>query len=89
MHSVTRKLLGESLREVGILVLVFVPLDMVLSNSDQYAYPLWMFWLRWMSMPHWIEMFFGSAGVSLIYYGLKVETEATLEGQDDVSNSTV
>jgi hypothetical protein len=89
-------LLGESLREIGVLVLVFVPLDMVLreNNPDANVNPRWMFWLQWLSMAHWIELFFGVAGIFLLYFGIKIETAATLEEregdrQNDVPDSGI
>jgi hypothetical protein len=84
VNHVHRRLLGESLREIGVLVLVFVPLDMLLRENapDSYLFPPWMFWLRWLSMAHWVELFFGMAGIFLLYYGIKIETDAILEEQE-------
>jgi hypothetical protein len=81
MNSTHRRLLGESLREIGVLVLVFVPLDMVLRehNFDPFIYPSWIFWLRWLSLPQWVELFFGVAGIVLLYYGIKIEAAASLD----------
>jgi hypothetical protein len=96
VNHIHRRLLGESLREIGVLILVFVPLDMVLRDHapDLFVYPSWVFWLQWLSMSQWVEVFFGVAGISLLYYGIKVETNATLEEQkedkqDVISNPTV
>lgn len=84
------------MREIGVLILVFVPLDMILrtDTSDSFVYPSWMFWLEWFSLSQWVEFFFGMAGIFLLYYGIKVEAKATLEDskgddQDDVPDSTV
>jgi hypothetical protein len=96
VNHIHRRLVGESLREIGVLVLVFVPLDMVLGQpiSDPFAYPHWIFWLRWVSMSQWVELFFGAAGIFLLYYGIKIEAKATEEAekgdsQDDVPDSGI
>jgi hypothetical protein len=94
MNRIHRRLLGESLREIGVLVLVFVPLDMVLHDrtADQYVYSHSMFWLRWLPLTLWVELFFAVAGITLLYFGIKIEANATLEGRegdlrDDISDS--
>ena len=96
MNHIHRRLLGESLREIGVLVLVFVPLDMVLRErtSEPFVYPPWMFWLRWLSISAWVELFFGAAGTFLLYYGIKIEARAIEEeqkgdNQDDIPDSSV
>jgi hypothetical protein len=33
-------------------------------------------------MAHWVELFFGMAGIFLLYYGIKIETDAILEEQE-------
>jgi hypothetical protein len=82
-----RRLLGESLREIGVLVLVFVPLDMVLrEHADSFIYPSWMFWLRWLSMAQWVELCLGAAGISLLYYGIKIEAKAAEEQEGGPEN---
>jgi len=95
VNHIHRRLLGESLREIGVLVLVFVPLDMLLREnvSGPVAHSSWMFWLRWLSMSHWVELFFGAAGIFLLYFGIKIEAKAIEEGQnggnqDDIPNVT-
>ena len=81
VNRIHRRLLGESLREIGVLVLVFVPLDMVLEGRTQpdSGYPHWMFWLRWLSAQHWVMLFFAVVGISLLYYGIKTEAESSIE----------
>jgi hypothetical protein len=79
-----------------VLVLVFVPLDMVLRehNSDTFVYPPSMFWLEWLSMSHSVELFFGAAGTFLLYYGIKIEAKAIEEerkgdNQDDIPDPSL
>jgi succinate dehydrogenase/fumarate reductase cytochrome b subunit len=83
MNAVQRRLLGESVREVGVLTLVFVPLDMLLESRlpEPAVYPLWLFWLRWMRLQHWIELVFAAIGVALLYFGIKIEAKAELENE--------
>jgi succinate dehydrogenase/fumarate reductase cytochrome b subunit len=73
--------LGESVREIGVLTLVFVPLDMLLEPriKDPAKYPDWMFWLHWLRLQHWIEILFAFVGIVLLYYGIKIEAKAHLE----------
>jgi succinate dehydrogenase/fumarate reductase cytochrome b subunit len=70
-------------REIGVLTLVFVPLDMLLEGRIQEpeVYPPWLFWLRWMRLQHWIELVFAVLGVALLYYGIKIEAKAELENE--------
>jgi hypothetical protein len=51
-----------------------------------------MFWLRWLPLTLWVELFFAVAGITLLYFGIKIEANATLEGRegdlrDDISDS--
>lgn len=73
--------MGESVREIGVLTLVFVPLDMLLEGRFQEppTYPDWMFWLHWLKLQHWIEILFALVGVVLLYYGIKIEAKAESE----------
>jgi hypothetical protein len=81
MNSTQRRLLGESVREIGVLTLVFVPLDMLLESRIQEpeTYPQWLFWLRWMRLQHWIELVFAVLGLGLLYFGIRIEAKAELE----------
>jgi hypothetical protein len=80
MNPVQRQLLGESVREIGVLTLVFVPLDMLLEGKiSNPETPNWVFWLHWMRLQHWIETLFAVVGVALLYYGIKIEARAQLE----------
>lgn len=49
------------------------------KNQDPYVYPTWMFWLQWLSLPHWIELLFAAIGISLLYYGIRIEEKGILE----------
>lgn len=83
VNPVQRRLLGESLREIGVLVFVFFPLDILLeSKTNVTAYPR-IFWLGWLSMQHWITIFFGVAGIALLYFGIKIEAKAISESGED------
>ena len=81
MNSTQKKLLGESVREIGVLTLVFVPLDMLLElkNQDALVYPAWMFWLQWLSLQHWVELLFAAVGILLLYYGIRIEEKGISE----------
>lgn len=81
MNRIHRRLLRESLREIGVLVLVFVPLDMVVEGRAQpdSDYPHWMFWLRWLSTQHWEMLFFAALGIILLCSGIKTEAESSIE----------
>lgn len=62
--------------------------------SDPFVYPPWMFWLRWLSMSQWVELFFGGAEIFFLYYGIKIEAKATEEeqkgdNQDDIPDFSV
>ena len=76
-----KRLLGESLKEIGVLVFVFVPLEMLLQSKGdlQIFYPGWMSWLHWLPLPRLLTLFFASAGIILLYYGTKIEDKATSE----------
>ncbi len=60
------ELWGESIRELGVLILVFVPLDIfveVMKDSKQQGYD-----------GHWdIITFFGILGFVLIVVGVEIE----------------
>jgi hypothetical protein len=81
VNPTQRKLLGESVREIGVLTLVFVPLDMLLEGriQDPPSYPDWMFWLGWLRLQHWVEILFAAVGIALLYYRIKIESRACLE----------
>jgi succinate dehydrogenase/fumarate reductase cytochrome b subunit len=68
-------------REIGVLTLVFVPLDMILESriQDSASYPSWMFWMCWLRRQEWIEILFAVLGIALLYYGIKIEAKAVSE----------
>jgi hypothetical protein len=75
------KLLGESIREIGVLILVFVPLDIWITpspkNSDP-VYPCWLAWAHILSVDHWRILLFAIGGLTVLYYGIKIESRATI-----------
>jgi hypothetical protein len=80
MRATQWRLLGESIREIGVLILVFVPLDVWISPSRQSAepdYPAWMSWMHALSPDHWRILAFGIGGLIVMYYGIKIEARAT------------
>jgi len=72
VDNVEQKLIGESLREIGVLVLVFIPLDVFFDPNAlrQATYPMWMHGLP---LKDWLMLFFGVIGFFLIYCGIKLE----------------
>src|SRR5271169_2122663 len=101
LDEVTRlvrtRLLGESLRECGVLVLIFAPLDILLEGRgtiDWHALCWGSFCISWR---HIALVFFAVAGIFLLYFGIKIEGEAELAlkelhergDQDDISDASV
>jgi hypothetical protein len=81
MNRVELKLLGESIREVGVLILVFVPLDIWITPNSRTAepvYPGWLTWARFLSVDHWRILLFAIGGLTVLYYGIKIESRATV-----------
>jgi hypothetical protein len=58
-----RMMFGESLREIGVLVFVFVPLNFILDKS----------------LSHWTVLLFTLMGIFLVLLGVKVESDAEKE----------
>jgi hypothetical protein len=86
MNPVQWKLLGESIREIGVLILVFVPLDIWITPSlktNEPAFPRFLAWARFLSVDHWRILLFAVGGLTVLYYGIKIESRATmaLDGQ--------
>ena len=75
MSSTQRRLLGESIREIGVLVLVFIPLNISFESKSlqELPYPEWMHFL---SLRNWGLIFFAISGVVLLVLGIKVESKA-------------
>ncbi len=76
------RLLGESMREVGVLVLVFVPLEVTFESKGTLSlrYPLWLHGtLNWLTPGRFAIVFFILVAVVMLYLGIKLETKATME----------
>jgi hypothetical protein len=74
-------LLGESVSEIGVLVLVFVPLEVIVGwhGEGALAYPPWMFWMRWLSPQHFVTVFFALSGILPLSFGIVIEARALNE----------
>jgi hypothetical protein len=64
------KPLGESMREVGVLVLIFVPLNAVFEFGGSG-------WLTTHRIS--IVLFFTAVAIAMSYLGIRLETEPTVE----------
>ena len=79
---VRTRLLGESLRECGVLVLIFAPLDILVEAKGTVDWRL-LCWLRvCISWQHISLVFFAVVGIFLLYYGIEIEGEAELALQE-------
>jgi hypothetical protein len=81
MNALERKLLGESAREIGVLILVFVPLDVWITprpNGREPSYPGWLAWAPLLSVDHWMTLLFTVGGLTMIYFGIKIESRSNL-----------
>jgi hypothetical protein len=77
-----RCLLGESVREIAVLVFVFVPLNMLLESKGdlKMLYPRWMSGVgQYLSPQHGITIFFALAGIALLHFGIRIESKARAE----------
>ena len=83
MDCTNRSLLGESVREIGVLVLVFVLLDVIVGwhALGALAYPPWMSWMRWWSPQHFVTVFFALSGNLPLSLGIVVEAKALREAK--------
>jgi hypothetical protein len=82
MSPVHWKLLGESIREIGVLILVFVPLDIWITPSPRANGPILPHWLEWagyLSADHWRILLFAVGGLTVLHYGIKIEARASIE----------
>jgi len=94
---VRTRLLGESLRECGVLVLIFAPLDILIEvrGTTDWRQLCWGFIC--ISWRHVALVFFAAVGIFLLYFGIRIEGEAELAlkelqekgGQDDISDASV
>ncbi|HEX4154513.1 MAG TPA: hypothetical protein VHY48_02755 [Acidobacteriaceae bacterium] len=76
-----KRLLGESLREIGVLLLVFVPLDGFLSQNRQAQSMIGSPHLLWLNRfgKNNIEItLFALIGIFLLVFGIYIEREAEL-----------
>jgi hypothetical protein len=90
MSCSSRKLLGESLREIGVLILVFVPLDTLLeSRGDTKAnYPQWMSVIPHLSAQHFLTLLFALSGLGLLILGIVIEVKASKEEKEEERRET-
>ena len=55
------KIVGESMREIGVLILIFVPLDLMLEWNQKivFRYPVWLHGrLSWLTPEtFWVPFF--------------------------------
>ena len=93
---VRTRLLGESLRECGVLVLIFAPLDILLEARGTLDWQQFCVGSFCMSWRHITLVFFAVVGIFLLYFGIRIESEAELVlkelkegGPDDISNGSV
>jgi hypothetical protein len=90
-----RCLLGESLREIGVLVLVFVPLDMLLRSRGDviYKYPDWVPGSGYIAPQNMTILFFLGLGIAMLYFGIEIEARASEQekggNQDAISTGGV
>ena len=93
---VRARLLGESLREFGVLVVIFAPLDILLEAKGTVAWSQLCWRYGCMSSRYVALVFFAVVGILLLYYGIRIEGEAELAlrevekgGHDDISDASV
>jgi len=75
---VRTRLLGESLREIGVLVLIFSPLDLLLESKGALDWPTFCWHHHCVSWRYIALVFFTVAGIFALYYGIRIETDAEL-----------
>ena len=82
LSSGHRRLLGESLREIGVLLIVFVPLDVSLrdpTKSQQMIDSYYLPWLDHVGKQTVLVYFFAVFGLILLVLGIKIERDAEVE----------
>lgn len=77
-----KRLLGESVREIGVLLLVFVPLDGLLRAAavgdpgpDNFSTP-WLGWLNCIGKSNCAIYSFATLGVAMLIFGISMEHKA-------------
>jgi hypothetical protein len=76
-----KRLLGESIREIGVLMLVFVPIDGYFRESKGPGRMIESHYLRWLNLigrNNFEIAFFAVFGIALLFTGIYVEREAEL-----------
>jgi hypothetical protein len=93
---VRARLLGESLRECGVLLLIFAPLDILLEAKGAVVWPQMCWGSICLSLRYVVLVFFALVGILLLYYGIRIEGEAELAlkelgkgGRNDISDAAV
>ena len=82
LSSGHRRLLGESLREIGVLLIVFVPLDVSLRDqgrSQQMIESHYLLWLNPVGKQNVLVYFLAFFGLTLLVLGIKIERDAEVE----------
>src|SRR5262249_51144627 len=92
---VRTRLLGESLRECGVLVLIFAPLDILLEAKGTIVWPQLCCEYFCVSWRYISLVFFAVLGILLLYFGIRIESEAELRlkemeegGPDGIPNGS-
>lgn len=70
------------MREVGVLVLIFVPLDLMFEWKSTKVFHYASFlngWLDWLTPQLFSLISFTVAAIVMLYLGIKLETKATVE----------
>lgn len=67
---VRTRLLGESLRECGVLLLIFAPLDILLEARGTIDWRLLCWGSSCISWRHVALVFFAVVGILLLYFGI-------------------
>jgi hypothetical protein len=78
---VLTKIVAESMREIGVLVLIFVPLDLLLDwkSTAVFHYPPWLDgWLDWLTPQRLDLIIFTTIAIVMLYLGIKLETASTV-----------
>ena len=77
-RTVRTELFGESLRELGVLVLIFFPLDILLESKGSINWSNVCWGASCLSGRYVVMVFFAIVGIVLLYLGIKIESEAKL-----------
>jgi hypothetical protein len=75
-----RCLWGESIREIGVLLIVFVPLDILVGPKRaeiNQVLPGWMHLGQFADARDTLLLFFLAFGLLMVYFGARVEAKAS------------